>query len=31
MRWKPGHPIEEEIWEAAIQQAERLLQEKKKE
>ena len=31
MRWKPSHPIEEEIWEAAVQQAERLFKEKKEE
>jgi hypothetical protein len=31
IRWKPSHPIEEEIWEAAIQQGEHLFQEIKEE
>ena len=31
MRWKPSHPIEEEIRDVAVQQAEHLLREKGKE
>jgi hypothetical protein len=31
MRWKPSRPIEEEIWEAAVQRAEHLFQGKKEE
>jgi hypothetical protein len=30
MRWKPSNPIEEEIFEMAIEQAKRLLVKEKK-